>query len=98
MWFDPTAFSEPQQPFRNGTAGRNSLRGPRLATSDLSLSKDLIPSERWRLELRADGFNVFNHVNLGLPNSTVDELSSAGQITYVQVPMRQMQFGLHLQF
>jgi hypothetical protein len=98
QWFNPAAFSEPQQPFRNGTAGRNSLRGPRLATSDLSLSKDLIPSERWRLELRADAFNVFNHVNLGLPNSTVDELSSAGQITYVQVPMRQMQFGLHLQF
>ncbi|MGI9075563.1 MAG: TonB-dependent receptor domain-containing protein [Bryobacteraceae bacterium] len=98
QWFNPTAFSEPQQPFRNGTAGRNTLRGPRLAVSNLSLSKDLIPSERWRLELRADAFNVFNHVNLGLPNSTVDELSSAGQITNVQVPMRQMQFGLHLQF
>ncbi|MFL6353858.1 MAG: TonB-dependent receptor domain-containing protein [Bryobacteraceae bacterium] len=98
QWFNPAAFSAPQQPFRNGTAGRNSLRGPRLSVSNLSLSKDLIPSERWALELRADAFNVFNHVNLGLPNSTIDELSSAGQITYVQVPMRQMQFGLHLQF
>jgi len=98
QWFNPAAFSEPQQLYRNGTAGRNSLRGPRLAVSNLSLSKDLIPGERWALELRADAFNVFNHVNLGLPNPTIDELSSAGQITYVQVPMRQMQFGLHLQF
>jgi hypothetical protein len=36
-------------------------------------------------------------VNLGLPNSTIDSLG-AGQITYVQVPMRQMQFALHLRF
>jgi hypothetical protein len=49
------------------------------------------------LELRADAFNVFNHVNLGRPNSTIDQ-SGAGQITYVQTAMRQMQFGLHLQF
>ncbi|MGI8959042.1 MAG: TonB-dependent receptor domain-containing protein [Bryobacteraceae bacterium] len=97
LWFNPAAFTEPQQPFRNGTAGRGTLRGPRLAVTDLSLSKDLIPSERWRLELRADAFNAFNHVNFGLPNSTIDE-GGAGQITYTQVPMRQMQFGLHLQF
>ncbi|MGI9070606.1 MAG: hypothetical protein ACR2JB_04580 [Bryobacteraceae bacterium] len=68
-----------------------------LLVSDLSLSKDLIPSERWSLEFRADAFNVFNHVNLGLPNSTVD-VGGAGQITYAQVPMGQMQFGMHLQF
>lgn len=97
LWFNPAAFTEPEIPFRNGTAGRDTLRGPRLAVSNLSLSKNLIPSERWSLELRADAFNVFNHVNLGLPNSTIDE-SNAGQITNVQVPMRQMQFGLHLQF
>lgn len=47
--------------------------------------------------LRADAFNVFNHVNLAQPNSTVD-VSGAGQITAITVPMRQMQFGLHFQF
>jgi hypothetical protein len=36
-------------------------------------------------------------VNLGLPGTNVDT-SGAGQITGVQVPMRQMQFGLHLRF
>lgn len=97
LWFNPAAYSEPQQPFRQGTAGRNSLRGPNLWESDLSLSKNLIPSERWKLELRADAFNVFNHVNLGNPASQIDS-SGAGQITYIQVPMRQMQFGLHFQF
>jgi outer membrane receptor protein involved in Fe transport len=97
LWFDPAAFTEPQQPFRNGTAHRNSLRGPKLVESNLSISKNLLPIEGKSLEFRAEAFNVFNHVNLGLPNSTIDSLG-AGQITYVQVPMRQMQFALHLRF
>ena len=97
LWFNPAAYTAPQQPFRQGTAGRNSLRGPALAETDLSLSKNIIPSERWKLELRADAFNVFNHVNLSNPASQIDG-SGPGQITSIQVPMRQMQFGLHLQF
>jgi hypothetical protein len=97
QWFNPAAFSEPQQAYRQGTAGRNSLRGPRLFTSNLSLSKNLFASERRSLDLRADAFNVFNHVNYANPNATIDE-SGAGQITAIQVPMRQMQFGLHFAF
>jgi hypothetical protein len=97
LWFNPAAYSEPQQPFRQGTAGRNSLRGPHQWESDLSLSKNLLLSERFKLELRADAFNVFNHVNLGNPASQIDS-SGAGQITYLQLPMRQMQFGLHFSF
>jgi hypothetical protein len=97
LWFNPAAFTEPSQPYRNGTSGRNILRGPHLFESDLSLAKNLLSSEKRSLELRADAFNVFNHVNLGMPNSTIDQ-QGAGQITYLQVPMRQMQFGLHFQF
>lgn len=98
-WFNPAAFSEPQQPFRQGTAGRNSLRGPGLGISNVSLAKNLLSSERRSLELRADAFNVFNHVNLANPASTIDE-SGAGQITSLLpgLSMRQMQFGLHFQF
>jgi hypothetical protein len=32
LWFDPSAYTEPQEPFRNGNAGRNSLRGCRSPT------------------------------------------------------------------
>ncbi len=96
-WFNVAAYSEPLQPFRQGTAGRNSLRGPSLWESDLSLSKNMLLSERFKLELRADAFNVFNHENLANPSSQIDS-SGAGQITAIQVPMRQMQFGLHFQF
>jgi len=72
QWFNPAAFSEPHQLYRQGTAARNSLRGPRLWQSDLSLSKNLLSSERRSLDLRADAFNVFNHTNLANPNSTID--------------------------
>lgn len=97
QWFNAAAYSQPTQPFRNGTAGRNSLRGPHLFNSNVSVAKNLLSSERRSLELRADAFNVFNHTNLGLPSSTID-VSGAGQITYIQTAMRQMQFGLHFQF
>ncbi len=97
LWFNPAAYSEPQQAFRQGTAGRNSLRGPHQWESDVSLAKNLLLSERFKLELRADAFNVFNHANLGNPASQIDG-SAPGQITYLQLPMRQMQFGLHFQF
>ena len=96
LWFNTEAYSEPQQPFRNGTASRNALRGPRVAVSNLSIAKNLVPMEGKSLELRADAFNVFNHVNLGLPSGYIDDFGG-GQITSVQAPMRQMQFGLHFQ-
>lgn len=97
LWFNPAAFTEPSQPHRNGTSGRNILRGPKLWDSDVSLAKNLLSSEKRSLELRADAFNVFNHVNLGQPSSTIDA-QGAGQITSIQTAMRQMQFGLHFQF
>lgn len=97
LWFNPAAFSEPREPYRNGDARRDSLRGPGLALSNVSLSKNLLPMEGKSLEFRAEAFNVFNHVNLGLPASTIDG-SGPGQITNVQVAMRQMQFALHFQF
>ncbi len=98
-WFNPAAFSEPQQPYRQGTAGRNSLRGPGLSVSNVSLAKNLLGGEKRSLELRADAFNVFNQVNLANPASTIDE-AGVGQITSLLpgLTMRQMQFGLHFQF
>jgi hypothetical protein len=97
LWFNPAAFSEPQEPYRNGDARRDSLRGPNLYVSNMSISKNLLPFESKSLDFRVEAFNVFNHVNLGIPNSTIDSFG-AGQITNVQVAMRQMQVALHFQF
>jgi len=56
-----------------GTAGRNSIIGPKYVDVDTSLVKNTrIPriSETFNLEFRAELFNVLNHVNYGtLPKS-----------------------------
>jgi hypothetical protein len=97
LWFDPAAYTSPQQPFRNGTASKGSLRGPPQYLFNLSLSKIFVITEGKTLEFRWENFNAFNHTNLGLPNSTVD-VSDAGRITYAATDMRQMQWGLHFRF
>ncbi len=56
-----------------GSAGRNSIIGPRYVDADTSLIKNTkIPriSETFNLQFRAELFNVFNHPNYGtLPKS-----------------------------
>jgi len=97
LWFNPVAFTPPQGLYRDGYVHRNSLRGPREALLNLALAKSFTIAEGKTLEFRWENFNALNHPNLGLPNNVVD-VSGAGQITATQVPMRQMQFGLHFRF
>ncbi|MGH9430653.1 MAG: TonB-dependent receptor domain-containing protein [Terriglobia bacterium] len=97
LWFNPAAYTDPRQPYRDGTASRDSLWGPAMYVFNLALAKTFVISESKRLEFRWENYNAFNVDNYGLPNNTVD-VSGAGQITGTQVPMRQMQFGLHFFF
>src|SRR5579862_8509630 len=78
-----------------GNAQRNSIIGPKLFDSDLSVAKDVAVGEQFRVQLRAEAFNLFNHPNLGNPNSCVD-CSGGGTITGLanNASMRKMQFGL----
>ncbi len=96
-WFNPAAYTAPQAPYRNGDAGKGTLRGPASVVFNLALAKVFSITERKTLELRWENFNALNHVNLGLPSATVD-VSGAGQITSTASPMRQMQLGLHFRF
>jgi len=76
-WFDPAAFTAvPSGTF--GNAGRNILRGPGWQSLDLSLQKRL-NAGRASLTLRWDVFNVFNTVNLGIPNADITS-SAVGTI------------------
>jgi outer membrane receptor protein involved in Fe transport len=96
-WFNPAAFSDPQQPYRDGTASADSLWGPAQYVVNLTLAKTFVISEHKTLEFRWENFNAFNIDNYGLPANTID-VSGAGQITSTQTQMRQMQFGLHFRF
>jgi hypothetical protein len=54
-----------------GTLGRNALRGPRYANTDLSLFKNVelgwFGQRNATIQLRLEAFNVFNAVNLNNP-------------------------------
>ena len=80
QWLNPDAFISAVDPSTGacasgdspkncqfGNLGRNALRGPDFVWSDAYLTKWFQLTER--LKLRVDGqfFNVFNHPNFGLP-------------------------------
>jgi hypothetical protein len=46
-----------------GNVGKGSLRWPGFYNWDMGFSKDVKVSERWRAQLRAEFFNIFNRVN-----------------------------------
>src|SRR6266849_5851877 len=66
-WFDPTAFLFPTAG-TYGNVGRGTLRGPALANTDISVFKTTPLLERFRLQFRAEFFNIFNRANFGIPN------------------------------
>ena len=93
-WINPAAFSIPA-PNTFGNLGRNTLWGPPLRTLDVSLVKTEAIQDA-RLEFRAEFFNIFNHPNFGLPNSSIGP--TLGLISSTSVPERQIQFGVKLAF
>ncbi|MBI4481058.1 MAG: TonB-dependent receptor [Acidobacteria bacterium] len=103
-YFDPAAFV-PAGTRELGNLGRNTLIGPGLANWNASLAKDFTLTERWRLNFRAEMFNVLNRANFVSPSSTVFDGSNnpsgnAGVITSTNdgSPARQIQLGLKLSF
>jgi carboxypeptidase family protein/TonB-dependent receptor-like protein len=54
---------------RQGTLGRNALRGFPLWQMDFSLRRQFNITERVKFQLRAEFFNVFNHPNFGDPGA-----------------------------
>lgn len=83
-----------------GNVGRNSGAGPGFANADLRLAKMFRLRERSKgsryIELRADAFNVMNHVNY---TNYVGTLTSAffGRANDAHVP-REMQLSARLRF
>lgn len=80
---------------------RNAGKGFDFASFDLRLSRRLHFTERYALEVIAEGFNLFNRANYQLPNATfgtgTTPLATFGRPTAAADP-RQIQFGLRLSF
>ncbi len=64
-----------------GNSGYDMLRGPAFQDWDMSLQKNITFRERYKVQLRADSFNVFNHPNFATPNSAITNTSTVGTIT-----------------
>jgi hypothetical protein len=88
---------------RFGTLGRNTFRGPASCDYDFSLVKDtsigrrISGAELTNLQFRAEFFNLFNIVNMGLPSNTILG-SGFGQINRTNGNSRQIQFSLKLEY
>jgi Carboxypeptidase regulatory-like domain/TonB dependent receptor len=99
MWFNPCAFLFVKGQF--GDEGRNALVGPGYTNWDASLMKTVTWSEKRRLELRFEGYNIFNHPNFDFPDRLLGDatfgtvLSSNG---YGGRPPRQIQLGAKFYF
>jgi hypothetical protein len=85
-----------------GTLGRNTLVGPNLWGVDMSLFKTMKLSERFTLQFRAEGFNVFNRTNFLLPGANFAGRNRTNSPAFGQAAgtlnPRQLQFGLKLSF
>jgi hypothetical protein len=101
QYFNPNAFVQPL-PGTYGNVGRNTLPGPHLYETDLSVAKQFSFRERWKLQFRAEFFNLFNHTNFNTPNPVVYAAATggpsptAGVITSTATTSRQVQLGLKL--
>jgi hypothetical protein len=81
--------------------GRNTGRGFDFASFDMRLSRHFHLTERLGLDVLAEGFNLLNRANFGVPNNTFGSGTTPnatfGQPTQAFDP-RQFQFGLKVTF
>jgi hypothetical protein len=97
QWLDVTAFQNPAVG-TFGLLGNYAAGGPPTRTLDLSLFKDFRFSERYRMQFRAESFNLTNTPQFNRPQSTHGN-SDFGRITSTQARTnRQMQFALRFMF
>jgi Carboxypeptidase regulatory-like domain/TonB dependent receptor len=72
---NPNAFMNPPvdpitgNPTRQGTLGRNVLRGFGATQWDFAIHRDFAIHESLKLQFRAEFFNLLNHPNFGPPNN-----------------------------
>jgi hypothetical protein len=111
-WFNATAIGEPGSAFGRpapGTFGnlpRNELRGPGYWRVDASLFKHFTFATSRTVEVRIEAVNLFNHVNLGNPDSEVgvpgNPNPNAGRINSTAYGgndlQRNFQFGVKVRF
>ncbi len=83
QWFDTSCFvrrAVPDTGTRPGNAGRNTVRGPGFARTDLSFFKNIDMRASHRIQLRVEAFNLFNQTRFGQPGNQIGT-ANFGRIT-----------------
>ena len=106
QWLNPDAFvsvvdpstgqcsgGDDPQNCQFGNLSRNALRGPNFVWNDFYLTKWFPVTERLKLRVEAQFFNVFNHPNFGLPSMVLAGIpgkpstqTGFGALTYTTAP------------
>ena len=69
-WLNSAAFAGKSAVLGTfGDVGKNVLRLPHTVNLDMQLAKNFSITERWRIQLRVEYFNILNHPNFA-PEST----------------------------
>jgi hypothetical protein len=97
-YFDTAVFSTPA-PYAYGNLPRlfALVRGPGPANLDFSVFKNIPVTERFKLQFRAEAFNVLNHPLFGLPNTAIGAPAAGVISSQVNTP-RDIQLALKLLF
>jgi hypothetical protein len=87
-----------------GSVGRNRFYGPGLYNWDMVLSKDTTLTEKVKLELRFEAYNLFNRTQFSQPDNLIQDVNTFGfsSTTLTQpdgtTTARQLQFAAKLKF
>jgi hypothetical protein len=95
-----TLFREPTVGFQ-GNVARNAFYGDGYQNTDLSVIKRFHVTEKVRLRVQADFFNLFNNVNLLNPSNLLGENSIGSQNfgqSSLAFPSRRIQFAARIDF
>lgn len=99
QWFNTSCFVVrplAQTGDRPGNAGRNTIRGPGFAETDLSLFKNVDFGRGQRIQLRVEAFNLLNQAHFNNPSGAIGT-ANFGKITSAQ-DGRVMQLGIKYLF
>jgi hypothetical protein len=81
-WLNPAAFAPRAAALGTfGNVSKNVLRLPHTVNWDMQLAKNISITERWRLQLRVEYFNILNHPNIAPESISTGTVNSTDQIS-----------------
>jgi len=113
QWYNPACFVSPSSlsvgpGYGFGNSSIGILRSMRFINLDFALVKNIPIGEKKSLQFRAEGFNVFNHMVLGVPGTSIVpsysaatgtvSYGSAGVINSIANSPRQLQLAMKFAF